>query len=97
MALHGSSASYDFERFEYLLLVCGVDCKDRVLDLTTTDENVSRRDDQIQEWLEDHPKVTHHAILDDLNLPFIGLNFYKIDPAKGLRMEDTKHIVDFLR
>ena len=58
----------------------------------------STRGDEIQQWLNQHPEVTHYVILDDDSdmLDTQQSQFVKILPSDGLRWEDMERVCELL-
>lgn len=85
------------EGFEYLLLVGGLDCKGRILDITEKDEIIPTRGAQIVEWLSRHPEIKHWLVLDDLIHDFFTIkfnfNFYQTRSGIGLIKSDIPHLI----
>lgn len=54
--------------FEYLLLTHGVDCKDRVIGMTCSDEDIPLRGQQIRHWMNEYGDGRRYVVLDDLDL-----------------------------
>lgn len=81
--------------FEYMLLVCGVNCQGRVIGLTPRDEEILTRGGQIAYWLKQHKEVTKYIIVDDMDWDFkeLRLNYYKTDPATGLQEKDVNEVI----
>jgi hypothetical protein len=87
--------------FEYLLLVSGVHCKDRVVGITPKDEEVATRGGQILNWVSRNTdSISRFAILDDMAMDFkewgLGSNFFQTDGAKGITRETANAIIEFL-
>lgn len=84
--------------FEYLLLTHGVECKDRILDVTCRDEDLQPRGLQIRHWLNEHGGDRRYVVLDDLDLGITehGHPFVQTDSAVGLRSEDGIRVVEIL-
>ena len=82
--------------FEYVLLIGGVNCHNRIISHTAEDDclelphgdivgwrevGLRMRAQQIQQWVADH-KPKSYAVLDDL--PLVVPNFVQTDCTKGL-------------
>lgn len=85
--------------FEYVLLIAGVDCENRVLGVTPKDEEVggrSGRGKQIQDFRKKSlPEHVKYVVIDDLPFDFVkcGLNFIQTDPDRGLQPEQIPAIL----
>lgn len=57
-----------------------------------------RRGQEIQHWLDDHPQVTHWAILDDMDhmLPVQRTHLIQTSSQDGLRHADALHLCELL-
>jgi len=83
--------------FEYLLIVSGVACKARILGMTTRDKEIPGRADQIKRWLDEHPDVTKHLALDDLDWDFPSRKIVSLqtDGYVGLTEESAQEIINY--
>lgn len=59
---------YEYEEMKSIFFYAGFEQPDRIIGVT--DCFSSFRGDEIDDWLDKHPEVTHYAILDD------GFDFY---------------------
>jgi hypothetical protein len=82
--------------FEYLLLVSGVDCKDKVIGITSSDEEINSRGGQIRVWLnENKHRVSRYVILDDMKFNFneLKLTFHQTNGMVGLTKKDAELVI----
>lgn len=49
----------------------------------------------IKLWLEDHPEVTQHVVLDDLDESVPGLNWVRTTESKGVTSADLERALAF--
>jgi hypothetical protein len=85
--------------FEYLMLVGGVDCKDRLIGHTKSDEEIPTRGQQILEWRYQHiMESPRYIILDDMPFDFKqrGLNHFLTIGGRGLTAQDAEKIIQLL-
>ena len=61
---------------------------DEDLVIDTTPEMQGQRGGEIQFWLDHHPEVTHHVILDDDSDMNFDQNFIKINNYEGMLFRD---------
>jgi len=95
--------------FEYLLLVHGVHCADRLHGHTEADPvceadhfdldawrtvGLKWRAEQIAKYVSEH-KIERYAVVDDLDL--CVPNFVRTDDARGLTSEDAYRIIGLLK
>lgn len=95
--------------FEYLLLVHGVACTDRLHGHTEADPVIEPchfdaeawrvggllwRADQILKYVQTH-RIERYAVVDDLDLRVP--NFVRTDDAVGIRPEDAERIIRLLK
>jgi len=83
--------------FEYMLLVCGLCCRGRLIDVTVKDETVPERADQVREWLDRHPEVTKHLALDDMDWEFGKRKVISLrtDSHTGLTEQSADEIIRY--
>lgn len=84
--------------FEYLLRSHGVNCKDRLIGLTSPDEIFYERWYQVEHWIKHtENKIDSFVILDDYeDFPNYPQNYIQTDGYYGLTFEDAKKAVHIL-
>jgi len=87
--------------FEYMLLSHGLQCYDRVIDVTPSDEVINTRGKQVSYWLEKHRQkydVKEYVVVDDLSLDIesCGHPFVQTDSTVGLEERHIEEIITIL-
>lgn len=70
-----------------VILEAGIDCYDFT-------DNLGKRSREVDNWLHNHPEVTHYAILDDIKF-FSGTqaaHFVRTNYRTGLRDKDLRSV-----
>jgi len=76
--------------FEYVLIIAGVNCRNRVVGYTVRDEVTKMRDDQIKEWATRNG-LSHFVVLDDLPLEMKEL--VRTNGEVGLTRKDAEEVL----
>jgi hypothetical protein len=82
--------------FEYLLLVCGINCRGRISGHTRHDnDEEDTRGSQISDYLNEHTDIEKYIVVDDmdLNLTSLGDNFLQTNGNVGLTKQDAERII----
>lgn len=87
--------------FAYLLRTHGVAkvIQERLIGVTDRDIDVddnTERGKQVQAWLATHPEVDRFAVVDDNDLGFSGLPFFKTDGRTGLTEAIADRLIELL-
>lgn len=83
--------------FEYMLLISGVNCQNRIYDHTVADEIIPTRGAQIRNWLDTHAylRIDKYLALDDLihDFPVQKIEHLQTEPEKGLTKEKAEIVI----
>lgn len=84
--------------FEYLLLVCGANAKERVIGTTVRDEVASTRGAQIKEYLRTN-KIKKYLIIDDMGFDFFeqGLKYLLTNGQTGLTILEAEEAIRYFQ
>ena len=87
---------YDIETMKTLLHNSGWLYSHKLIDRTRSGDGI--RGEQIKNWLDEHPEVTHYAILDDDSdmLDEQQNNFVHVERAIGLMDQDIHNVKEIL-
>lgn len=84
--------------FEYLLLISGLNCKERLIGVTERDEVCNTRGKQIRRYLQQHPEIIRYIVIDDVEHDFEeqNINFILTNSKEGLVEKQARDIFKFL-
>lgn len=84
--------------YEIYLQHFGLTPEARIIDTTTSDEDIETRGKQIRDWLNENGGNRKYLVLDDMDLGISDENlvFLQTDPRVGLTAEDAGRSIAFL-
>lgn len=97
MVLRGAMT---LQGFSYMLRTHGVRSPMRLIGCFGEDDQTEDPDErarQVLAWRAEHEHTGRWAVVDDMDLGFLGMPFVQTDKTKGLTDEDADRLIKFLK